>query len=387
MIHTIRFTKDCYLAKLLRVMSVTGEYPVRSLGLLGNKRLVRKAVNKAMTIQEHICPDNEFRWTCTLLTISGKGRLKSIRLTREGSRILEWFEDGAYEYYAEHYGSRNFSGNEYNIERNHRMAETVAMFLAAGIEYRPYLLAPLQSAERKGTAKIPSYYVSKEMKRIEGYLDDVNRTAFTRIAGLMFGYGVGYAVYNMRDRSMKWSERGEYKAYLHACELLRFNACIDAAPEAILFGSSLELAVRQLEEGDSSCGSGIFESTAFIPLDDTGIRLLRLIGTEKFRQRSLSMLFADEELQALPVTNIPADAQCDDAFVMSFLDCDISRLHRLAEVLRYVRETNAERRVCVVGYDHDADFLAAYLDGLCEIKTIALDQVEAEIFGRDEGKK
>lgn len=79
--------------------------------------------------------------------------------------ILKWI--GADEYYKCTFRNSNFPADVAHKERNFRIAETVAMCMEAGIEFRPYMLPKLQLERRiKIIPDYPVIYLSKELKQI-----------------------------------------------------------------------------------------------------------------------------------------------------------------------------------------------------------------------------
>lgn len=78
---------------IITLLSVTGEFPMRSLKLLGNERVLKALVHKMTTPQDYRLPhtQTEERITCKLLNVSGKGSSKSIRFSKAALPILEWF--------------------------------------------------------------------------------------------------------------------------------------------------------------------------------------------------------------------------------------------------------------------------------------------------------
>ena len=66
---------------IITLLSVTGEFPMRSLKLLGNERVLKALVHKMTTPQDSRLPhtQTEERITCKPLHVSGKGSSKSIR--------------------------------------------------------------------------------------------------------------------------------------------------------------------------------------------------------------------------------------------------------------------------------------------------------------------
>ena len=192
----INFRTGSQARRLIALLSAVGEYPMRSMYLLGNERRYKdlahtlakpQTVRNADTGEEMTLPK--------VLNISGKGADKTVRLYKAAVPILEWL--GAREYYNAAFRSHRFSGDAAHLERNHRVAEALAMFMGAGYEFREYKLPRLQN--RRIESVVPDYplvYPSRSLKQIRS--DGMNKTMFTRLVGAAFAGGICYAVYNTR---------------------------------------------------------------------------------------------------------------------------------------------------------------------------------------------
>ena len=64
--------------QLLTLLSFVGEYPFRSLHLLGNERVYKALVHKLTTVQTYRFPQAETELTTRLLTVTGKANQKTI---------------------------------------------------------------------------------------------------------------------------------------------------------------------------------------------------------------------------------------------------------------------------------------------------------------------
>ena len=72
---------------LLTILSFVGEYPVTALGLLGSVRSYKDLIYKLTTPQEFRIQGKDERFNCRLLTVSGKGKRKTIRLHKSALQI------------------------------------------------------------------------------------------------------------------------------------------------------------------------------------------------------------------------------------------------------------------------------------------------------------
>lgn len=134
-----------HVHRLITVLGLAGEYPVRSLGVLGNERTLRALVSKLSTTQELRNPDTGERMRVKLLQLTGIGNAKAIRFCKGALPILEWIHPDAYGYYMAAFYNHRFPGGMAHRDRNLRVAETIGMHLTAGIETRVYQLPALQN--------------------------------------------------------------------------------------------------------------------------------------------------------------------------------------------------------------------------------------------------
>ena len=99
-----------HTCKLIRLLALTGEFPFGSLAILGIDRSWQDLVHRLSKPQDFQVPESDFRHTCRILSLSGKGKQKSIRLYKGGLPVLEAIYPEGYAFYMEHYGRRSFSG-------------------------------------------------------------------------------------------------------------------------------------------------------------------------------------------------------------------------------------------------------------------------------------
>jgi len=221
------------LHKLISLLSVCGEFPVKSLDLLGNKRLYRRVVSECtipVTVQNPTTKETLSLPKIFILT--GKGRMKSIRLYKGARPILTWIGEG--EYYDSICYGYNMPMTQAHVDRNHRVAETLAAFMDAGFHYLPHTLPRLKS---EGINRIittqPLAYPSRMLKFTDN--GEVNKTGFSRVTGAVFAGGDCYAVYNTRNAVMKWSGEGEMKMNVNINLLSIVNSGVDHARLPMLF--------------------------------------------------------------------------------------------------------------------------------------------------------
>ena len=370
----ILFRPGSHLDLLITLLSIVGEYPVSSLYLLGNERVFKAMVRELTLPQSFHNSITGEKLQLRLLTIAGKHPNKTVRLCRQAMLLLDWV--GTREFYLSVYDRHNFSGSLSHVERNHRVAETAAMFLRAGIECRPWLLPKLQMRQRQLIVENPSFYFPREIKQIED--GELNKTKFTRLTGGLFRPGSRFVVYNTRNAVMKWNGMGEFKTKNDLLAIGRVNAAVSAVDSAILFGRSYEVAMDTLlaTAATKRCElrfDSIYQHIYFIPLDAFGIRQLAFLQLSNWNEEILELLF-DPEARSYDNGSFEYDALVDGRYVLSYLNGDIARLIRFRDAAM-----DRRRSYEVLCYPEQFHFLRAYLPEHVRLKTIEISLIEENL--------
>lgn len=371
----IHFRPGSHVHRLSTILSTTGEFPARSLYLLGNERVFKALIHKLTTIQQIRNSQTGDELTCRMLTVSGKGRNKTIRFHRSALPTLEWI--GARDYYLHAFQNHKFSGDVYHVERRHRVAEAVAMCMSAGLEFRPYVLPKLQGECICQTIpESPYLYLARDLKRVDEI--GTNKTQFTRMVGAIFSGRECRAVYNTRNAVMKWSGMGEFKARQSLTDIARLNAGASRVDSAVLFAKSYDTALQTLLESDRSRRmefrfDAVYRHIHVVTMDEEGSRLLRLMSVSDWNEQLLDLLFEPEQ-RSYNKGQFEYDACIDGVYVLSHLDGDIARLIRFRDALR--AGVGPSEVLC---FPFQVEFLQEYLGQAVRLKTIDMDAVEEAI--------
>ena len=366
-----------HVHRLITVLGLAGEYPVCSLGLLGNERTLKALVSRLSSVQELRDPDTGERMRVKLLHLTGTGNAKVIRLCKGALPILEWIHPDAYGYYMTSFYNHRFPGGMAHRDRNFRVAEVIGMGLTAGIETRPYLLPSLQNRSiLRVTPESTAFYLARDFKKIDPA--EQNKTMFTRIIGAMFFPDGCYAVYNTRSAAMKWNGMGEFKALQSLTELARMNAGIQSVDSAILLGKSYDTALTTLLESEKNRRlelrfDSIYQHIYFVPMNAGGLRQLRLLTVPDWNENLLELLF-DPDIRSYNRGFMEYDASIGDTCIFSHLDGDIARLIRFREAMQ-----TSSKRFEVLCFGDQASFLRSYLGPQATLKTLDAATIEAEL--------
>lgn len=363
--------------RLVSILSVAGEFPIHALHLLGKERVLRDLVRRLTVSQRIRNPDTGEYLETKLLQLSGKGAAKSIRFYRGALPILEWLHPDAYRYYMESFWGHHFPGDTAHRDRNHRVAEVLALCAGAGLEVFPYRLPKLQIQDiRQVVPSAPSLYLSRDIKKINPA--EQNKTMFTRMVGAIFYPGGCHAVYNTRSAAMKWNGMGEFKALHSLIETVRMNAGLQQVDTAVLLGESGETALSTILESERSRRpefrfDGIYRHVYFIPMNEIGMRRLQLQTLPDWNEKLLDLLF-DPDSRSYGKGVMEYDAFVNGVMVFSHLDGDIARLIRFREAACAL-----DNRFEVLCFPDQVPLLREYLGPLVKLKTIDMNSVEEEL--------
>jgi len=363
--------------RLLFVLSIAGEFPIKSLHLLGQPRDLKKLIRRLEKVEEYRAHRTGPVIKTRLVIVSGKNPMRSIRLYKSALHILNELHPEAFSYYMDAFGGHNFPGDIFHLQRNHRVSEVLAMCMMAGLEIRPYILPKLQKTSIQHIVPdFPCFYIARDFKKIDAA--EMNKTQFTRIVGALFYPSGVFAIYNTRDTVMKWSGMGEFKTAHYLLELTRMNAGLNDFPSAMLLGNNPNIALQTLIESDKSRRlemrfDRIYQHIHFIPLDQDGIRLMKILTTPDWNEKILSVLFTPE-MRPAGYGFMEYDAYWNKTYIYSHLDSDIARLVRFKEAL-----VTQEDQFEVLCYSWQTVFLEKYLGERVVIKQLEMDMLEKSL--------
>lgn len=362
---------------LLQLLNVAGEFPASSLSILGSERTLRELVLRMGRKQEIRIGWNGHTYDAQLLCVSGKrGAFRTIRLHRSALPILNELHPDALSHYLHAFCNHAFTGKRGDIERNHRVAEAIAMMLVSGIEARPYALPPLAASGRQIIIPdTPSFYPAKMVKQQGG--DAMNKTGFTRMAGMLMAPGLGYVVYNTRSNAMKWHGDGERKAMQQCEEVARRNAGVRDLRSSILLGQTGSAALATLQAAAQRDGSAaferIYEAIHFVPMQEEGKRMLRLLCMPELQAKLSAVLFPTR-MRITGYADCDCDAMDNGKYILSHLDGDLARLLRFC---RAAREDPAHRYE-VLAFPFQAEYVKA-ADSVVSLRCIEMETVHRAV--------
>ena len=367
-----------HATQLVELLSVAGEFPWRSLHIIGNERVIKALVHKLTAAQDiRTFPDGDI-FSGKLLQLSGQGNSRTVRFHKSALPVLSLIHSDALASYQRDYHNPWFPGDDIHKMRNHRVAEAIAMCQASGFEFRPYALPALQNKRIAAVLpNSPCYYIARDIKKVDPL--ELNKTTYTRIVGALFYPGGAYAVYNTRNAVMKWNGNGEIKAAEHLAALARFNAGVSGVKSAVLFGKSPNIALQTLIQSDTGRRSDtpfgkLYPQIHFVPLNSDGTRLLKLLTTPDWKPKLLAALF-DDAVRTKRPGFMEYDAYQNGKYLLAHFDSDIARLVRFRDAL-VLFDVPGE----VLCYSWQVEFLQKYLGPKVNLAVIDRTEIEEAVF-------
>ena len=371
--------------RLLMLLACVGEYPMQSVHLLGNNRVWKRRIKELQDIQDFRVPGINRPVRFQMLTVSGKGKEKTIRLHSSSLPILKKLEEQAFEYYMANFNEHHFSGSATHVTRNHRLAEMVAMCSAAGIEVLPWKTPDLHDHNvRQQRVDQPCCYLSRDLKGF--YEDEIKKTEFTRLAGAIVYPNGLYAVYNTRDDAMLWRGRGEEKAQILLSSIFRSGGYREEVKSAVLFGGDFCAAAKTLHDAFSRRHlkerlEMIYDHLYFIPMNESGVKMLEFMTQNDWWIRLREALFGRLGTWS-GERGIECDANIEGTFHYCHLDGDLCSLIRFRRSLR----KRPDAQFVLYCYRDQVPYLKEYLgdywtrDNL-KIRVMKLDVIHTHFCG------
>ena len=369
-----RITPSSQVNKLLTILSVVGEFPFDSRGLIGSEGYFNNLIYKHTRPDDYAFSNSDKIIHGQLFQLAGKAELKTIRFHKTGLPILKHLNPIAYQHYLDTYDNHHLRTTEDRIIRNHRIAEAAVMCLNAGIEARSYIAPKLTKQYHQVIPfNDPAFYLSKHLKKTDP--DGFNKTKYARIVGALFYQTGCYSVYNLRDTMMKWKPESELKVKLDMTDICTMNTENQEVQSTIFFCSSYQTGFRVLQEWKSysdlrTLFTSVYKHVHFIPINEFGVQLLKILTVPHWNERLLRMFFRNED-RSFGMGDMPYDAEMNGTYILSFLDSDFARLY----LFRNNIGKFPDRKWLVLCFQHQAMFLREYLGAGVRLKVIPMEKV------------
>ena len=350
---------------ILGLIALTSDLPTKLLHLLpGSVEWSQKTVR---TLERD-----------KLLKRHQKNGITSLRLTKRGrDMLIHAFPERFAPLFTDAYLARCRKSDPVSLERMHRAAAVNVLMQQAGTRLYPDEKPAVFAATEAPVQLPPSpcFYSSLEVKA-RGI--ELTRIQATRAMGVLLnGHGDGYLVYHTGASPLKWSSKAEQKLMGAVRGILLGRRAQLTELQAVMIGSHMGTALDLLRsEGGHRRQNfrldGTFPAFYFVPCDARGVRQVRLLGCPAARETLTKLLRGGREVPKSP--RYDCDALMDNMPVLFACEFDMEKLRRFRNGLELFGEHGI---VCC--FDYQADCLAAYLDGLAQVRPVAAEKIEKEL--------
>ena len=272
--------------------------------------------------------------------------------------------------------------------RNHKLAEVVMMLHRAGVIVDPNLTRPLRPFSmqvNENLIQYPSFYSSRTLKNVnEG--ESVKLKYILTLGAVMTKHRY-YSVYNTRNEPMHWNGEGEGKASYLIGSIASHNSALKWNTSCIMFANNGQVvldSIKQSRVKRSVKGANgrwykeapvsimdVYSSVYYIPLDENGIRLLRILLVEDYRKKITETFFTKEQMNH-SYNNF--DAIKDGKLYFNHLDSDMKKLVYLYEYMTYHKLTGN-----ILCYNFQLSYLQVYFGNKASYYVCKLDVIEERL--------
>lgn len=370
--------------KILKVLSLCGEYPYSSLDLLGiNHRWAVETLNKLKKAK--------------YVSVSGKGKRKGIRLLKSGYAYIAEMGDTYKQQYNAMTDGEYISTDWEHTWKRQRVAETMLLMerakIIARVGMKPALkrvdaLPYLDGEGIKGSF----FYTPKELKSVAP--EEMDKIRGARMTGLCVLQSGIYSVYNISDGGAfyKLLDDGQMRALIQ--RLVKPNGWRRASERdietlgmrSIVVGRNVDAGVKLIEENLKN-GKHLamelgeaFTAAHFVPLNDIGVGMLHILQEEDFSDRLIDATISYDVRVAAKAIHVAADGYDVESktYVLVLFDSDLKKLKQFA--LGIYGQRIAQERCQVACFEWQEPIVRSVLPGAA-VQTFDMGEIERQVFG------
>ena len=174
---------------------------------------------------------------------------------------------------------------------------------------------------------------------------------------------------------MKWKPESELKSKLDLTDICTMNTSNKEVNSAIFFGASYQTGLRMLQEWKTNRDNrklftSVYQHVHFLPIDEFGTDLLRIITLPDWNNRLLRLFFKNS-VRTFGCGEFTYDAEVKGICYLSFLDSDVARLYLFREGIKFF----PERKWSVICFEQQVHFLREFLGKNASLKILKIENV------------
>jgi hypothetical protein len=390
--------------KVLETIALCGEYPTQSIPLIPHKNI--KYLRRILASMRE----------ANLISQTGSGELKSLRLLQAGIDALSLIHPQAKEQYMLMTGQSGdgtkASTDSRHKSRNLRIAAVMQIMILAGVHAaiweKPKLIefyrdsgisaTPRKLNPQTNTSNKPYFYTSKEFKRAD--VEGIYKTSFTRIIGMYVCEKKTYGVFNLGKRLCEWDTSAEMKSQFMMWNVLRSTGLQRELPtnmritDRIVMAKKLETGIRLAElsyeiKTDKNKKyyrdkkgnvlsylntNNDYKATHFILENETGIKMLKLLSISDFRKKLIKRTLEDNDIADSSTAHFGYDGynRATGEYTLTFFDSDLKSLVDFKSSL--VSYKIPYEKATVICFDWQFELVSRFIGESAKVYTVNIDE-------------
>lgn len=312
----------------------------------------------------------------------GQGNNKALMVVLDNEEKIEkfrrFFGDKTVEYYLTKARNGKIDKRENHIERYKRISEVMVALYRDGVivfSCDKTIIVRTKHMEIREyyDVKVPHFYSMADMRK----MSNTPMSGYTRMCGVLISAGGMYPVYNYVDH-FTWNNNGEENMTrsVHDVFAYFYNPAMKAAgilqerrmPECIVFGRDMSVAEKyclypyakrkykakgsEVEYVPPAIHNRVYKAMRYIPLTLDGLKALRLIMMENWKQKFLTIRPYTHAGDAYDWYDSYEDDAKGREYYFYFIGCD---LHKLYDFITHMTLKNEKKTV--VCYDWQAEMV------------------------------
>ena len=351
----------------------------QSYRVLANILMSGESSSRAMTI---LVPTDNYRQRLLGRLINDgmirkfqKGELSGYRLTKKGKKILMSMNLERFAFYGADNADFTMRRTAFQYRRRqHRISEVLAIMDRIDTDiYRDkkpayFQMNGMQTIDLERSA----FFHVKEVKE---QADLTRKIINSKMTGVWISKDIFWLCYNAFDEKMQWYENVERRAYILLSSMMRNSNSIHTC--ALLFGQNMEMAKQYLADAKQqafimSCS---FEKVCYMPLDENGVFLLKLLSRKGLYQYLFSLLLEDATEKKETEYFIHDGFNQDNNPILICIDCDLKRLIQFRTQMLY-----AGRNYEIICFDFQKEVIKEYCGEGTKISTVDSGKIQKNFF-------
>ena len=209
-------------------------------------------------------------------------------------------------------------------------------------------------------------------KEVKAQADFTRKIISSKMTGVLLSQAEVWLCYNMQAAVSKWFETVENRADILIQSILRSKQLCFNGTNALLFGRGMQQAVQCLEDAKMRVTilNAPFQRFCFIPLDENGILLLKLMYDAEAYQSLLAVLAEDLQQKEEQPFIIQDGYNQNGQPTLICVDCDLKRLIQFQTQLSYLGVQG--EAIC---FDFQKEAIENYCGEQTKISTVNLETV------------